>query len=113
MGSLFATLQIEMGSIGLILDLLCILFGKSAQSLTTAVMITLFFAGSIMGTTLAVATTVGILVIPILNDMKLKPEMISAMIISGASTGSIIPSVSNSVVFAAGLMGVDASAVIS
>lgn len=112
LGSIFSTLQIEMGSIDLILDILRVLFGRSAPGLTAVVMITLYFSGAVMGTTLAAAATVGILVIPILNDMKLEPEMIAAMIISGASMGSIMPPVSNSVVFAAGLMGMDAAAVI-
>ncbi len=112
LGSIFAGFQKKKGSIDLVLDILRVLFGQSAQGLVAAVMITLFFSGAVMGTTLAAAATIGIIVVPLLNDMKLKPEMICAMCLSGASMGSIMPPVSNSVVFAAGMMGIDALAAI-
>lgn len=102
-GSLFSALQMESGAMETVLNILRAIFGKTPQGLVLAIMIALYFGGSVMGTVAAVGAVVGLLIVPALDDLNLDPDLICAIIVTGASMGGMMPPVSNAVILAAGL----------
>jgi TRAP-type C4-dicarboxylate transport system permease large subunit len=106
-GSIFSSLQIKTGAMGVILNILRAAFGRTPQGLILAILITLYFGGSLMGTVAAVGAVVGILVAPILHEMGMNPDLVCATIVTGASMGGMMPPVSNAVILASGLTGID------
>lgn len=112
-GSTFSVLQIQSGAMEAIMNILRALFGKTPQGLVLAILIALYFGGSLMGTVAAVGAAVGLLIVPVLADMKLHPDLICATIVTGASMGGMMPPVSNAIILACSLMGIDSMAALS
>ncbi len=106
-GSLFSGLQIRTGAMSTVLDILRALLGKSAQGLVLAALIAMYVGGALMETVAAVAVVVGVLVVPILDDMGMSPELICALLVTGGSMGAIMPPISNALIISTGIIGID------
>lgn len=106
-GTIFSAIQIETGAMEVILNILRAAFGSTAQGLVLAILIALYIGGSLMGTVAAVGAVVGILVVPSLLEIGIHPDLICAIIVTGASMGGMMPPVSNAIILAGGLMNQD------
>ena len=106
-GAIFSALQIESGAMGVVLNILRALWGKTPQGLVLATLVALYFGGSLMGTVAAVGAVIGILIVPAMDEMKIEPDLICAIVVTGASMGGMMPPVSNAIILACGLIGVD------
>lgn len=107
-GSIYAETQSRLGTVEATLNGLKRLFGGSPLGLVIAVMVTLVFAGSVLGDAIAAATVIGFLVIPALyNELKLKPEHIAVIILLGASLGAIMPPITQGIFLSASLIDVE------
>ena len=104
-GSIYAESQVELGTMNTVLDSLRARFGRSPKGLVVCIMIALIIAGSLLGDAIASATVIGVLVIAALNELKLKPEQISAIIVMGACLGSIMPPITQAFFLSSSLMG--------
>lgn len=108
-GSFFSTLQVESGAMDTVLNILRAIFGKTSQGLILATLIALFFGGSLMGTVAAIGAVVGIIIVPVMDDIGMDPDLICATIVTGASMGGMMPPVSNAIILACGLIGIEPS----
>ncbi len=106
-GAILARTQSELGAIDLIVNFLRASFGRSPRGLVVALIIALAFMGSLLGDAVAGAATVGILFVPALVDIGLSGELIVAIIVTGASMGSLMPPVSGEIALAASLLNVN------
>lgn len=106
-GAIFSALQIESGAMGVVLNILRALWGKTPQGLVLATLVALYFGGSLMGTVAAVGAVIGILIVPAMDEMKIEPDLICAIVVTGASMGGMMPPVSNAIILACGLVGID------
>lgn len=109
LGAVFSALQVATGAMEIVLNILRSIFGKTPEGLVFAILVTLYIGGSLMGTVAAVGAVIGLLVVPSLREMGMKPDLICATIVTGASMGGMMPPVSNAVILACGLIGIDAS----
>lgn len=106
-GAIFSALQISSGAMATVLNILRALLGKTPQGLVLATLIALYFGGSLMGTVAAVGAVIGLLIVPALDEMKIEADLICAIIVTGASMGGMMPPVSNAIILACGLIGID------
>lgn len=106
-GAIFSALQIASGAMGVVLNILRALWGKTPQGLVLATLVALYFGGSLMGTVAAVGAVIGLLIVPAMDEMKIEPDLICAIVVTGASMGGMMPPVSNAIILACGLVGVD------
>lgn len=106
-GAIFSALQIQSGAMGVVLNILRALWGKTPQGLVLATLVALYFGGSLMGTVAAVGAVIGILIVPAMDEMKIEPDLICAIVVTGASMGGMMPPVSNAIILACGLIGID------
>lgn len=106
-GAIFSALQIESGAMGVVLNILRALWGKTPQGLVLATLVALYFGGSLMGTVAAVGAVIGILIVPAMDEMKINEDLICAIVVTGASMGGMMPPVSNAIILACGLVGID------
>lgn len=106
-GAIFSALQIQSGAMGVVLNILRALWGKTPQGLVLATSVALYFGGSLMGTVAAVGAVIGILIVPAMDEMKIEPDLICAIVVTGASMGGMMPPVSNAIILACGLIGID------
>jgi TRAP-type C4-dicarboxylate transport system permease large subunit len=111
-GSIYAESQTRIGALETVLTSMRATFGKSPRGLVVAVIISLGIAGSLLGDSIAAATVVGVLSVKSLYDLGLKGEYITAIIVIGASLGSIMPPISQALFLAASLAGADPDAVV-
>lgn len=112
-GSVFSALQITGGAMDTVLRDLCAVLGKSIKGIVMCALICMYIGGALMGTVTATAAVVGILVVPLLDETGMSPTMICAFLVTGGSMGAIMPPVSNAIIIAATLVGVDVSAATS
>lgn len=106
-GAVFSALQIQSGAMGVVLNILRALWGKTPQGLVLATLVALYFGGSLMGTVAAVGAVIGILIVPAMDEMRINQDLICAIVVTGASMGGMMPPVSNAIILACGLVGVD------
>ncbi|MCL1818257.1 MAG: hypothetical protein FWG35_04945 [Spirochaetaceae bacterium] len=104
-GSIYAETQVRMGTMNTVINVLRSIFGHSPRGLIVCVVLALAIAGSLLGDAIAVSTVIGVLVIKSLLEMKMKPEQIACTIVMGASLGSIMPPITQSIMLSSGLMG--------
>ena len=90
-GGIFAEISNEMGTVDTTIGMLNAKFGRSPRALIISIILVLTLAGSLLGDACAAATVIGALTIGILCSMGISPEKISAIIVMGASIGSIMP----------------------
>ena len=112
-GSLFAEVNNQVGAIDTIVGALNAKFRNHPRVLVVCVVIALTIAGSLLGDAIAAATVIGVLSVGLLISMNLSGEKISAIIIMGAVTGSIMPPMTQALTLAAALTGADPDAVIN
>lgn len=108
-GSIYAQTQTEVGALETVLTILRAKFGRSPKGLIVVILITLSIAGSLLGDTYAAATVVGVLTIGAMADLGLSGELITAIIAIGASMGSIMPPITQSVFMSASMLNIDPS----
>jgi TRAP-type C4-dicarboxylate transport system permease large subunit len=88
-----------------VINVLRSVFGRSPKGLIVCVVLGLTIAGSLLGDAIAASTVIGVLVINSLREMKLKSEEIACTIVMGASLGSIMPPITQSIVLSSSLIG--------
>ena len=106
-GSIYAETQTELKTLDAVLTLLRSLFGRSPKGIVITTVIALSIAGSLLGDAVASATVIGILVVKVLDDMKIEPEGIVAIITAGAMMGSIMPPITQAIFLSCALVGVE------
>ncbi len=106
-GSLYAETQVRMGTMDTVLNVMRAKFGRSPRGLIVCIVLALCIAGSLLGDAVAASTVIGVLIIRSLAEMELSGEQIACTIVMGASLGSIMPPVTQSVFLSASLVGVD------
>jgi TRAP-type C4-dicarboxylate transport system permease large subunit len=104
-GSIYAETQLQMGTMNTVINVLRSIFGRSPRGLIVCVVIALTIAGSLLGDAIAASTVIGVLIINSLVEMKMKPEQIACTIVMGASLGSIMPPITQSVFLSSSLVG--------
>ncbi|GAK07929.1 TRAP transporter large permease subunit [Geomicrobium sp. JCM 19038] len=112
-GSIYAEAQVRIGAMETTLSSFRSIFGNSSKGLLVSVFLTLILAGSLLGDAIAAATVIGLLVVPALSQLKLKPEQIGMIILIGASLGSIMPPISQGVFLSASLVGIEPTNVLN
>ena len=112
-GSLFAEVSNQIGAIDTIVGALNAKFGKRPRILVVCVIFALTVAGSLLGDAIAAATVIGVLSVGLLISMNLSGEKISAIIIMGAVTGSIMPPMTQALALGSSLVGADPDTVIN
>ena len=108
-GAIFSSLQMETGAMETVLNILRAAFGKTPQGLVLATLIALFFSGSLMGTVAAVGAVIGLLIVPAMDDIGIHPDLICAIIVTGGSMGGMMPPVSNAIILACSLVGIEST----
>lgn len=111
--SIYTQSQFTLGSVETVLNLFRSIFGKSTKGLISAILLTLVFAGSIIGSATASAVVIGVLVIPVLNEAQVKPNKIGAILLLGAIIGSIMPPITQAVFLASSLLKVNMDPVVN
>jgi TRAP-type C4-dicarboxylate transport system permease large subunit len=104
-GSIYAETQVRMGTMTTVINVLRSIFGHSPRGLIVCVVLALTIAGSLLGDAIAASTVIGVLVINSLVEMKMKPEQIACTIVMGASIGSIMPPITQSIMLSSSLIG--------
>lgn len=104
LGGIYAEMQVELGAIETVLNVLRAKFGRTPKGLLVVLIVTLVIAGSLLGDAVAACTVIGIMGIQALSELKLKPEQISATIVMGAALGSIMPPITQALFLSASLM---------
>ena len=112
-GALFAEISMRIGTIDTIVGALTAKFGHRPRILIVCILFALTLAGSLLGDAIAASTVIGILTIGILVSMDLPFEKISAIIVMGASVGSIMPPMTQALALSSTLVGTDSDAVIN
>ena len=105
--AVYAQTQIHVGSMSGVVRLLRSLFGNSQRGLIVATIVSLLFAGSLLGSSGSAAAIVGVLVVTALDECGIKAEKIAAMVVMGGALGSICPPVSTALYQASTIMGVE------
>lgn len=111
-GAIYAETQVRTGTIDTTMNMLRRLFGDSPRGLIAATFVTLVIGGSLLGDAIATSTVVGFLVIHALAEMKIKPVQIGMIILVGASLGSIMPPITQAILMASSLVGIDSGPVV-
>lgn len=106
-GSIYSEAQVELGTVDTIMSALKARFKNSPRALVVSVLLVLVLAGSLLGDAIAASTVVGVLTISTMAFVGLAPEAIAAIIVMGASLGSIMPPMTQSIALAATLVGTD------
>ena len=106
-GSIYAETQTQLKTLDSVLTLLRSVFGKSPKGIVVTTLIALSIAGSLLGDAIASATVIGILVIKVLDDLKIEPEKIVAIITAGGMLGSIMPPITQAIFLSSSLVGLD------
>lgn len=106
-GSIYAETQTKMGALETVLGSLRARFGHSPRGLVVTVLIALGIAGSLLGDSIAAATVVGMLTVKSLADLGISGELISGIIVIGASMGSIMPPISQAIFLSASLLDIN------
>ena len=111
-GSLFASISSRMGTIDTIMGALTAKFGNRPRALIFCILFVLVLAGSLLGDAIAASTVIGIMTIGILLSMNMEYEKISAIIVMGASIGSIMPPMTQALALSSSLANTPADPVI-
>lgn len=111
-GSIYAEAQTKLGAMETVLNSLRALLGHTAKGLIVAIFISLVIGGSLIGSAIATSAVIGILIIKPLADLGINPVKISAIIVMGASLGSIMPPISQATFLSSSLMGIEPDAVL-
>ena len=111
-GSVYAETQVKLGTMETIMGALKARFQNSPRALTISIVLALVVAGSLLGDAIAASTVIGVLTIGVLADMKLSGEKICAIIVMGASAGSIMPPISQAFALSSSLVEADPDAVV-
>ncbi len=106
-GAIYAESQKTSGAIDTVLDASRAAFAKSCKSLYVVSFVCLVLFGALLGEGLSVGCSVGLLLIPPLVDIGLKPTEVSATLVLGSLIGSLCPPLTNGLVLAAGLSNAD------
>jgi len=106
-GSIYSETQIRMGTMETVVNFLRSIFGYSPKGFVSTVILALVIAGSLLGDAIAAATVIGVLVIPVMREVYLTPEQISATIVMGGCLGSIMPPISQALFLSSSLMGLE------
>ncbi len=112
-GAIFAEISTRLGTIDTIIGMLTARFGRHPRALVLCIMFSLGLAGSLLGDAIAAATVIGMLTIGILVSMNMEYEKISAIIVMGASLGSIMPPMTQAVALSSTLVNTDPDPVIN
>lgn len=105
-GSLYSETQVELGTVDTIMSSLKVRFKNYPRMLVVCVVMVLVLAGSLLGDAIAAATVVGVLTVSTLAVMGLSAEVICAIIVMGASMGSIMPPISQALALSSALLNV-------
>lgn len=105
-GSIYSETQTEIGALETVLSMLRAKFGRSPKSLIVVIIISLGIAGSLLGDSIAASTVVGVLTIGAMFDLGLKGELITGIIVIGASMGSIMPPITQAIFLSASLLDI-------
>ena len=112
-GGIFAEISNELGTVDTIIGVLNAKFGNKPRALGISIILVLTIAGSLLGDACAAATVIGALTIGILCSMGISPEKISAIIVMGASIGSIMPPMTQAIALASTLCDTEPDPVVS
>ncbi|MDR1944367.1 MAG: TRAP transporter large permease subunit [Synergistaceae bacterium] len=108
-GGIYAETQSKIGTMSTVLESCRSAFGRTPKGLICVVMFVLALSGSLLGDAVASSVVIGVLVIKNLDELELTPEQICATIVMGSALGSIMPPISQAVIMASGLVGLDAA----
>lgn len=103
-GSIYSVTQVKLGTVNAIMSALKAKFYKSPKALVLCIMFVLILAGSLLGDAAAASTVVGVLTIGTLAAIGLSGEAICAIIVMGASLGSIMPPMTQALFLSASLV---------
>ncbi|MGE4277354.1 MAG: TRAP transporter large permease subunit [Lawsonibacter sp.] len=112
-GSIFAVISTRLGTIDTIMGAMAAKFGRRPRMLIFCIMFALLLAGSLLGDAIAAATVIGMLTVSILISMNMPFEKISAIIVMGASMGSIMPPMTQALALSSSLVGTEPDPVIN
>lgn len=102
---IYAQTQLRLGAMDGIVRILRCLLGTSRRSLIACTVISLLFAGSMLGVASAATAIVGVLVAGALDEDGMEVEKIAAIIVMAGSLGSLMPPISSSFVQSASIIG--------
>lgn len=105
-GSIYSETQTELGALETVLSMLRAKFGRSPKGMIVVIIISLGIAGSLLGDSIAASTVVGVLTIGAMFDLGLSGELITGIIVIGASLGSIMPPITQAIFLSASLLGI-------
>jgi TRAP-type C4-dicarboxylate transport system permease large subunit len=108
-GGIYAETQSRIGTMRTVLESCRSAFGRTPKGLVCVIMFVLALSGSLLGDAVASSVVIGVLVIKNLDELDLSPEQICATIVMGSALGSIMPPISQAVIMASGLVGLDAA----
>lgn len=111
-GSVYAETQVKLGTMETIMSALKAKFGNSPRKLIICIILALVLAGSLLGDAIAASTVIGVLTIGTLAAIGLSAEKICCIIVMGASMGSIMPPISQSLSMASALVNTDVDPVV-
>ena len=111
-GSIYAETQVRLGTMETVMGALKAKFGKSPRALVICVILALVIAGSLLGDAIAASTVIGVLTVGTLAAMGLSPEHICCIIVMGASMGSIMPPITQSLALSSTLVNTDSEPVV-
>lgn len=103
-GSLYSEAQVKLGTVGTIMSALKARFKDSPKAMVMCIVLVLVLAGSLLGDGIAASTVVGVLTIGTLASIGLTGDMICAIIVMGASMGSIMPPMTQALALASALV---------
>ncbi|MEL7622206.1 MAG: TRAP transporter large permease subunit [Clostridiales bacterium] len=106
-GCIYADMQGELGAMETIVNSLRAKFGHSPKGLVITVFMALMIAGSLLGDSMAASTVVGLLTVGALAELGLPGERVAAVLIIGASLGSPMPPIAQSLFLSAALLGLE------
>ena len=112
-GAIFAEISTRLGTIDTIIGILTAKFGHHPRALVLCILFSLGLAGSLLGDAIAASTVIGMLTIGILVSMDMGYEKISAIIVMGASLGSIMPPMTQAVALSSTLVNTEPDPVIN
>lgn len=112
-GALFAEISVRIGTMDTIIGAMTAKFSHRPRILVFCILFALLISGSLLGDAIAAATVIGMLTIGILVSMNLSFEKIAAIIVMGASVGSIMPPMTQALALSSTLVNTDPDPVIS
>lgn len=104
-GGLYAEESVRIGTMDTVLNSFRSAFGRKPKGLIVCVIISLAFAGALIGDATAVAAVIGVLIIAPLDEMGLKPEQTVACVVCGSALGSIMPPITQAIFLASSFAG--------